>query len=135
MDKNVIFIVAGIILLWVLIIICIKVAGKKKSNKENNLVDTTKGRYTANTDITKENGQMNVSYAKNDEILKQGETYIIDKKNGFRPGKYTILSTVEGIETINIRIGGFVRSFKHGTSIVISDGEEITPISNSIILR
>ena len=133
--KLIVGIAITVIAVIALIIIFILVRRNKKIVDNGGLIETAKARYTQDNNIVKDNGQMNVTYAKNDEILKQGQTYVIDRKNGFRPGKYTILSTIDGVEVINIRVGGFVKSFKHGTTIIIADGDEITPVSNSIILR
>jgi len=62
---------------------------------------------------------------------KQGAT----KGGALMPGKYTALSAHGGADTFNIRIGGFVREYKHGDELVIADGEEITAVSHTVVLR
>ena len=58
----------------------------------------------------------------------------VGKKSPIKPGKYTVLSAYSNEETFNIRIGGFVKEYKHGQEIVLADGDEICPTSTTIIL-
>ena len=51
------------------------------------------------------------------------------------PGKYTVLSSSDGADSFNIRAGGFVREYKHGDSIVIAEGDEVTAVSHTVVLR
>ena len=68
-------------------------------------------------------------------MLAQNVDEIVGKDKKVKPGKYTILSTQEGMPSVNIRIGHYVREYKHGSTIVLVEGEKITPVSSSIILR
>ncbi len=92
-------------------------------------------RYTEDATIVDKLGDMNVTFIKNDIVLKQNVTYHAGKKLDFLPGKYTILSTKDSEEEFNVRIGTFVKSYKHGQAVVIAEGEEVTPVSSDIILR
>ena len=51
------------------------------------------------------------------------------------PGQYTVLAGADGAEAFNVRVGGFVREFRHGDTIVLADGDEITAVSHTIVLR
>ncbi len=92
-------------------------------------------RYTEDMTMVDELGDMNISFGKGDKLLKQNTTYVASKKQGLLPGKYTILSTHDNEDSFNVRIGTYVKEYKHGQDIVLSEGEEITPVSTSIILR
>lgn len=137
MDTNqiILLILAICLVFWLIIIVSIRHFKKVKKQKENNLIETSKARYTVDTNITKADGETNVTYTQTDNILEQNVTYIIGKKQGIKAGKYVILSTNDLIDTFNIRLGDFVRPYKHGSTIIVKDGEEITPVSCSIILR
>ena len=61
--------------------------------------------------------------------------YIARKKAGsFCPGS---IPRFPSGETINfkLRVGGLVKNFVHGDSVVLGDGEEICAVSASVILR
>ena len=92
-------------------------------------------RLTVDQTIRTQDGDVNVSLSRNDIILEQSLTYTVAKESDLKPGKYAVLSTHDGEEEFNIRIGKYVRNYKHGDSIVLHDGQEITPVSTSIILR
>ena len=97
---------------------------------------TKKGvRYTVDQTVVDENGNMNVSFGSGDIVLKQGKTEIVGVKNNVKPGKYTLLSTKDEDETFNIRIGAYVKEYKHNQKIVLADGEEITSVNGNVILR
>ena len=82
-----------------------------------------------------EEGNQNVSYVQNDIILQPRKMVTVDKKGVIKPGKYTVLSAYENEDTFNIRIGLYVKEYKHGQSIVLAEGDEICPTSSTIILR
>ena len=92
-------------------------------------------RYTDDETIVDKLGDMNVTFNKGDIVLKQNVTYHAGKKLDFLPGKYTILATRDSEEEFNVRIGTYVKTYKHGQVVVIAEGEEVTPTSTDIILR
>lgn len=92
-------------------------------------------RYTVDQTVVDENGQMNVSYGSDDVMLIQGQTEIVGKKNKVKPGKYTALSTADESEVFNIRLGAYVKEYKHNQSIVLAEGEEVTAVNCNVILR
>jgi len=109
---------------------------KNMSQREVDDVNIKKGvRYTLDQTVVDEQGNMNVSFSKDDVVLNQNEPEIVGVKNRVKPGKYTILSTKDENETFNIRIGKYVKEYKHNQRIVLADGEEITAVSSSVILR
>lgn len=92
-------------------------------------------RYTDDMTIVTKDGDTNISFGKHDCILKQNQTYVADKKGYVHPGKYTLLATKDDEEAFNIRIGAYVKEYHHGQEIILSEGEEITAVSNDVILR
>lgn len=92
-------------------------------------------RYTPDAEIVDDNGDMNISYVREDVLLQPRKVVIVDKKGPIKPGKYTVLSAYENEETFNIRVGLYVKEYKHGQEIVLAEGEEICPTSTTIILR
>lgn len=58
------------------------------------------------------------------------------KKGGaLLAGKYTVLAANRENDPVKLRIGGIVRDFAHGDTIVLADGEEICAVSRTAILR
>ena len=109
---------------------------KSMNKREVDDTLTKKGvRYTVDQTVVDENGNMNVSFGSGDIVLKQGKTEIVGVKNNVKPGKYTLLSTKDEDETFNIRIGAYVKEYKHNQKIVLADGEEITSVNGNVILR
>ena len=99
-------------------------------------VNIKKGvRYTVDQTVVDENGEMNVSFAKGDIVLQQGETEVVGVKNKVKPGKYTLLSAKEEDETFNLRVGTYVKEYKHNQKIVLAEGQEITAVNCTVILR
>lgn len=131
------YVVAGVLLLFVGVVIGISVwSPNKKQDKKVDDVDIKNGmRYSRDEFIVNDDGSMKVSHIKGDIIVKKGESLIASRKTGFKPGKYTVLSTFDSNEKMNIRLGGYVHEFKHGDEIIVGDGESICPVSCSIILR
>ena len=76
-----------------------------------------------------------VTLEKQDIIISAHQTIIASKNGTLRPGKYSILSGDSGVDAFNVRIGKFVKEYKHGDVVVIANGEEVTPTSHKIILR
>ncbi len=109
----------------------------KNGNKnEAGAVETIDGvRYSKNGEILDPDGSVSITLKQEDIVLTAQKTYTARKGSKLAPGKYTVLSAAQGEETFNIRVTGFVRSFKHGDSIVLVEGTEITPVSHTIILR
>ena len=108
----------------------------EEESREVEDVDIKKGiRYTDDATIVDKMGEMNVTYNQQDLILRQNKTYTAKRQADIKPGKYTILSARDNEETFNVRIGVYVKEYKHGQTIVLGEGEEITPVSTDVILR
>lgn len=115
---------------------------KKGKNKKSNeprqaekVVVKNNVRYSKDDVIVDENGKQNVTFVKEDIILQPRKMVVVDKKGQVKPGKYTVLSANENEDSFNIRIGLYVKEYKHGQELVLVEGDEICPTSSTIILR
>lgn len=131
---------ALIVILASIITIVNMVKAKKKNDekklREVNAVEEKDGvRYTPDSTIVDNNGDMTVSYVKNDIVLQPRKMVEVGKKSGIKPGKYTVLAAYGNENSFNIRIGLYVKEYKHGQEIVLAEGDEICPTSTTIILR
>lgn len=129
----------GVCLLMFILLVAINSKYSKMlramQNREVDNINQKHGvRYTVDQTVVDENGDMNVSLSQKDIILKQNETQTAGIKNKLKPGKYTVLSSGDD-EVFNIRIGSLVKEYRHGQSIVIAEGENITAVSGTVILR
>ena len=134
--------VVGVFFIAMFVIGAIRLAKKRKNDAEiasrevGDDITMKKGvRYTDDMTIVTKEGETNISFGKGDCVLKQNQTYIAEKKGYVHPGKYTILATKEDEEIFNVRIGVYVKEYHHGQEVVLTEGEEITPVSTDIILR
>lgn len=133
-EQILILIGAGILLVIILaIIITVAVKRKRKNDIATGKVKIINGvRYSIDDKL---NANNTVSHHKGDIILKKGETYKVAKNGFVMPGKYIVLSANENTKATNIRVSGLVREYKHNSNIVLAEGEEITAVSSSIVLR
>lgn len=132
------FVAIVLIASTVTIVNMVKARKKKAEQKtrEVNAVEEKDGvRYTPDSTIVDEKGDVSVSYVKNDIILQPRKAVEVGKKSGIKPGKYTVLAAYGNETSFNIRIGLYVKEYKHGQEIVLTEGDEICPTSTTIILR
>ena len=132
---------AGVLLVVTVAVTIKRMVKKHKEKKESELkqaegvVEKGGVRYTPDSEIVDNNGDVNISYVKKDVILQPRKAVTVDKKGVVKPGKYTVLSAYENEEAFNIRIGLYVKEYKHGQEIILAEGDEICPTSTTIILR
>ncbi|MDR0426737.1 MAG: hypothetical protein LBH24_06190 [Clostridiales bacterium] len=125
----------GFIIGFIVLVAKLSKARKRLKGDEVDDVKIVDGvRYTRDADALK-NGGVKVSHVKGDVVLTRGVTYTAAKDGKLLPGKYTVLSADENSGAFNIRLGGLVRSFPHFSAIVLNEGDEITPVSHTVILR
>lgn len=133
--------IAAVLVILTATVTIVKMVKKRKAKKASEakqaegVVEKGGVRYTPDAEIVGDQGEMNVSYVKEDILLQPRKMITVDKKGLVKPGKYTVLSAYENEETFNIRIGLYVKEYKHGQEIVLAEGEEICPTSSTIILR
>lgn len=128
--------IAVAILLSVIIILSIKLKMNKIESDKIGKVKIIDGkRYTESETTVKNGNNVAVTHNEGDIILARGKLFKVGKNEVLLPGKYTILSGGDNADTYNIRIGGFVREYKHNADIVLAEGEEICAVSHTVILR
>ena len=128
----------GAVVLCILIGIIIAAIVKKRAltkNATDKVIIKDGVRYTKDQNVVTDNGNMNITHNQGDIILSPGKKRTATKTGALKPGKYTALSADGTTEKFNVRIGGFVREFKHNSKIVIAEGDQITAVSHAIILR
>ncbi len=139
--KYILYGILGVIVLITSIVTIKKMVKKSKDKKESksrqaeDVVEKNDTRYTPDSEIVDKDGNANVTFVQSDIILQPRKMVTVDKKGVVKPGKYTVLSAYENEDTFNIRIGLYVKEYKHGQTIVLAEGEEICPTSSTIILR
>lgn len=102
---------------------------KKEEEKEEKIKVVDGVRYAEEPSVKK------VSHREGDYVLAVDKTVKAEKDGELLPGQYTVLSGADGVDAFNVRVGGFVREFRHGDTIVLGDGEEITAVSHTVVLR
>ena len=92
-------------------------------------------RYTIEDKTTTEQGDVNVTYVKEDIILVADEVYTVSKTGKIKPGKYRILSTQTGKKNVNVKVNSVARSQEHNSDIVFAEGDIVIAPNESVILR
>lgn len=134
-----IVIIFALWLVW-LIVFLVRKASKKKAVKKQEQItqavhDEDGNRYSVEDDVKayESDGTANASFTKEDIIVGKGTTLVAGKD--IATGKYMVLTTVDGVDAFNVRLNGFVREIKHNSTIILGEGDNICPVSHSIILR
>lgn len=116
--------------------VCIRNKNRDTKDVKADNVKVVDGvRYTTDKKEMNDDGSAAITHLIGDFILERGITYTSRKNSRLLPGKYTIVSGVEGVEKFNVRIGGIVREIKHASDIVLAEGDEICAVSHPAILR
>ena len=130
--------VSIVLVMLIIAIIAINVIRRKdkhdgKRTDELEVIDGV--RYTKDDVVVDESGKASVTLKRADIMLETGKEYLVGENGDLLAGKYTVLTADENRESDNIRIGGLVRDYKHFSSIVLTDGDKISPVSNNVVLR
>lgn len=138
------YIVSGLIILAIVVAFIIsivqtvkkaKIRAEEKTREVEDVVIKHGVRYTPDATIVDEKGNDNVTYIKDDIIIKPRKVMLVGKNADIKPGKWTILASNDKATTFNVRIGNYVQEYKHGQIIVLTEGDEVCPTSTTIILR
>ena len=122
--------IISIIAFAILIIICIYYLVKKHSKR---IIKEKDGiRYTVSDKTQNESGQV-ATYIKGDIILKPDNVYVAGKD--FKPGRYNVLSSMENLNKVTLKVNGVSRSQEHNTGIIFMEGDIIIAEKYAIILR
>ena len=131
-----VYIGAGVSALIVVILLLSKLVKKKdKSTRDSEIVKDIK--YSKAGQLLEEYSTEEVkeTYNKNDILIPAKVEMKVGKKANILPGKYTILSTDNNRQTLNIKIGSYVRVYSHESEIILAEGDTIMPVAIGIILR
>jgi len=133
----VIFAVVVALIIFLIVFFIVKKVKKNKKKKITQAEETKDGKYSLEDDLTPHglDGDANASFTKEDIIVSKGQTIVAGKNKDIVIGKYTVLTTIDGVEAFNVRINGFVREITHNSTIILGEGDSICPVSHSIILR
>ena len=126
---SVVLLVAAVLLMAFAVAILVIAPAKKEEEKEEKIKVVDGVRYAEEPSVKK------VSHREGDYVLAVDKTVKAEKDGELLPGQYTVLSGADGVDAFNVRVGGFVREFRHGDTIVLGDGEEITAVSHTVVLR
>jgi hypothetical protein len=139
--EYILYAVVALIVVLCIVLVSVKGSKKKKNaseqkSREAESVEVKHGvRYSEDATIVDSNGDQNITFLKNDIVLKPRKMVTVSSKGDLKPGKWTVLSAYGNEDTFNIRIGLYVKEYHHGEEIVLAEGEEICPTSTTIILR
>lgn len=139
--QGIVLIVVGALFFLTFVYNLVRLIRNRKKRAEEKLreVDDTITkhgvRYTPDMTVVDTEGNMNISFGKGDVVLKQNETYVVEKRGYVKPGKYCVLATHDKEDKFNIRIGAYVKEYHHNQEIVLAEGEEITAVSTNVLLR
>ena len=89
-------------------------------------------RYTV-SDKTQNEGNQVATYIKGDIILKPDKIYVVGKD--IKPGRYNVLSSMENLNKVTLKVNGVSRSQEHNTGIIFMEGDIIIAEKYAIILR
>ena len=129
---------AGVFLIAAVAFACLYFREKRKNSAGDQYAEGVKisggVRYSKDAAIFDKDGA-NISLQKGDFLLEKGKTYTAEKGGVLLAGKYTLLAANKENDPVKLRIGGIVRDFSHGDTIVLADGEQICAVSRTAILR
>lgn len=78
---------------------------------------------------------VNLTFVQKDYILPQNTPIEVTAQGELKPGKYLVLSTDENQANFYIRVGIYVREYRHNQEIILAEGDTVCAVSGSVILR
>ena len=135
--EYIILICAGAVVIVALVIIAV-LKRKNRRLKDGTRAEDVKvidGVRYSKSDVIESGGEAAVTHRPGDFVLAQGKSVRAVQGGTFLPGKYTVLATGDQTQTFKLRLGGYVREYRHGDEVVIGDGETVSAVSCSVIFR
>ncbi len=134
-----VYIGAGISVTLLVVLLALKLRKKDAKKGKSRDAEIVKDISYAQTNETKL-GEVVVDeiqgpYEKDDILIPAKVEMKVGKGKNILPGKYIISSTDENRLDLNIKIGGYVRVYSHGSEVILAEGDTIMPIAIGIILR
>ena len=131
------YIAVGVALVGFVAMLTIKIVKNRKRKKQEEAIEKEKTeknleiiddvRYTAETNpVEEQTGDVNVTHLQGDIVLNQNTPVTVDKNGQIKPGKYILISTDANTSSFNIRVGIYVREYKHNQEIVSPSAKTIS---------
>lgn len=135
--EQIIILVLAVLLAFAVVAVIVLLAAlkKKQAGGRADAVKIIDGVRYSKSDAVSDNGEVQVTHRVGDIVLSRGEEKTAEKDGELLPGTYTVLATSDGTAAFKLRLGGLVREYKHGDTVVLGDGERICAVSCSVILR
>ncbi len=94
-------------------------------------------------DMQNKNVLGQASIARNQQMTRDGEyfvmvrnvIYAVGSTEDIIPGKYLVKSASSSETSMNIRHNGLVRPYDSGVEMYLTEGDTISPVSESIIIK
>jgi len=125
-------ILIGVVIALAAIILLIIIVGGVKSIKKNKKIEQVESSETQIEVKASEETKEEVKSMK--IVIAQGESVVVGSEGRIPCGEYT-MESCDGEESFNVRIGRYVKEYKNGSVVVLTEKQKITPVSTSIILR
>ena len=143
MSKEVIVIIVLAVLLAAALVTAFVLFRKYNAQKRRNEegagyaadVKVKDGVRYSKEEAVERDGKPLVGVREKDFVLARGQTYTAKKDTALMPGTYTVLAASENMPSFKLRVGGLVRTYAHGDTLVLADGEEICAVSCTAVLR
>jgi len=122
--------IGAVILVAVIILVIIIVGGVKSAKKGNDELNdhSKKVEETPVVEEVKEEVKpMKV-------VLAQGESIVVGSEGRLPCGEYT-LESADGSEAFNVRIGRYVKEYKNGSTVILTEKQKVTAVSTTIIIK
>lgn len=132
---SVLSIAAGIFLILAIVFAALYFRGKKRDGTYADGVKIIDGVRYSKDDSIETDGAAKITHRKGDFLLESGKTYTAVKNGSLLPGSYTVLASSDSAVSFKLRIGGYVRNYSHGDTIVLADGDQVCAVSCNVILR
>jgi hypothetical protein len=122
--------IGAVILVAVIILVIIIVGGVKSAKKgsdELNDNPTNVQQTPIVEEVKEEVKPMKV-------VLAQGESIVVGSEGRIPCGEYT-LESADGSESFNVRIGRYVKEYPNGSTVILTEKQKVTAVSNTIIIK
>ena len=122
--------IGAVILVAVIILVIIIVGGVKSAKKgsdELNDNPTSVQQAPIVEEVKEEVKPMKV-------VLAQGESIVVGSEGRIPCGEYT-LESADGSESFNVRIGRYVKEYQNGSTVILTEKQKVTAVSNTIIIK
>ena len=119
----------------VMLVMLAKKRSEEKRRAERDAEFAEDVRVKGEDDAIEKDGAANITFQKGDFMLPRGETFTAERGKKPMPGTYTVLAASENTPSFKLRVGGLVRTYTHGDTLVLAEGEEICAVSCAVILR